>query len=162
MKYMSATRPEARIFATRHLTGGYRPRRWATWPPLIATLLALAACQGPGVPHPRPRLVGPARSIHAADPDQARTAAQLPGWVAVDRAVAAGAIEHLVVATPVESIGARFRTYALLGPRDQPGELLVERTPTGLGLTIRLGRFGEPDLEGAVLDAVRRALESGE
>jgi hypothetical protein len=76
----------------------------------------------------------------------------------VDRAVAAGAIEHLVVATPIESIGVRFRTYRLLGPRDQPGELIAERTDDGLALTIRLGRFGLPDLEAAVLAKVRERL----
>tara|TARA_R110000782_G_scaffold29795_3_gene74049 strand:+ start:5953 stop:6255 length:303 start_codon:yes stop_codon:yes gene_type:complete len=96
--------------------------------------------------------------VQAADPAQNRTPAQLPGWARIDRAVAGGAIEHLVVATPVETIGVRFRTYRLLGPRDQPGELLVERTETDLKLTIRLGRFGDPELEQAVLAEIRKAL----
>lgn len=78
----------------------------------------------------------------------------------VDRAVAAGAIEHLVVATPVESIDHRYRTYALLGPHDQPGEMLVERASAGLAITIRLGRFGLPELEDAVLHSVRDALSA--
>ena len=80
------------------------------------------------------------------------------GWGAVDRAVDAGAIEHEVVATPTGAIGRRFRMYRLLGPRGQPGELTVERTDGGLELTIRLGRFGTPDLEAAVLDGIRRGL----
>lgn len=78
----------------------------------------------------------------------------------MDRAVAAGALEHLVVATPIEKIGDRYRTYTLLGPHDQPGEMLVERASGGLAITIRLGRFGLPELEAAMLDSVRDALSA--
>jgi hypothetical protein len=99
-------------------------------------------------------LHGQAQTVPAHDPSRT----PWHGWDAVDRAVAAGAIEHLVVATPIESIGVRFRTYRLLGPRDQPGELTAERTDQGLNLTIRLGRRGLPDLESAVLDEIRKRL----
>jgi hypothetical protein len=117
------------------------------------TLLAHAACSSPN-PTPRPLLTGQARTTPAADPSRS----PYHGWDAIDTAVKAGAIEHLVVATPVETIGVRFRTYRLLGPRDQPGELLVERTDDAIALTIRLGRFGLPDLEQQVLDQIRAEL----
>lgn len=155
---MSATRPGSPPPATRPAAVVYARSARAAGVTGAACLLALAACRSDPVPQPRPRLGGPERSARAPDPDAGRTAAQLPGWAAIDRAVAAGALEHVVVATPIESVGALFRTYRLLGPRDQPGELLVERTGDGLGLTIRLGRFGEPELEAAVLETIRRQL----
>ncbi|MEA5615429.1 hypothetical protein [Nodularia spumigena] len=117
------------------------------------TLLGHAACSSTN-PTPRPLLTGQARSTPAADPSRS----PYHGWDAIDTAVKAGAIEHLVVATPVETIGVRFRTYRLLGSRDQPGELLVERTDEGVALTIRLGRFGLPELEQQVLDQIRAEL----
>jgi hypothetical protein len=105
-------------------------------------------------PAPRPLLTGEARAASGADPSKT----PYHGWDAIDRAVHAGAIEHLVVATPIETIGVRFRTYRLLGPHDQPGELLAERTADGVALTIRLGRFGLPDLEERVLEQIRAEL----
>jgi hypothetical protein len=99
-------------------------------------------------------LAGAAQGITAADPSRSAH----HGWEAVDRAVQAGAIEHVVVATPVDSVGNRFRTYRLLGPRDQPGELVAERTDDGMRLEIRIGRFGDPVLESQVLESVRHAL----
>ncbi len=122
----------------------------------VCAALALAtipACSS-SAPPPRPLLSGPPRSAPAADPSKS----SYHGWDAIDAAVKAGAIEHLVVATPIETIGVRFRTYRLLGPRDQPGELLVERTDTGVELTVRLGRFGQPELEQQVLDQIRAEL----
>lgn len=121
-------------------------------------LLALPACTS-AHPEPRALLTGEHRSASGADPSKSR----YHGWDAIDRAVNKGAIEHLVVATPVETIGTRFRTYRLLGPRDQPGELVVERTDGGGGdggveLTIRLGRFGLPELEQQVLRSIRAEL----
>lgn len=116
-------------------------------------LLGPAGCSGSGS-MPRPMLTGAVGQAEASDPSRSPH----HGWDAVDRAVQAGAIEHLVVATPVESVGTRFRTYRLLGPRDQPGELVVERTDEGLQLRIRIGRFGQPDLEGLVLASVRAEL----
>jgi hypothetical protein len=120
---------------------------------LLMTAWAWPACSA-GPPNPRPALAGQPRTADARDP----APTPFHGWDMVDRAVATGAIEHLVVATPIESIGNRFRTYRLLGPRDQPGELLAERTDDGLQMTIRLGRFGLPELEADVLGSVRRAL----
>lgn len=116
--------------------------------------LTLPACTSDPIPAPRPVLTGPAQAAVGRDPSQT----PYHGWGAIDDAVRKGVIEHLVVATPIESIGVRFRTYRLLGPHDQPGELLVERTDEGVALTIRLGRFGEPELEAEVLSDIRRAL----
>lgn len=129
--------------ATRLFTGGCA----------ILIALALPACSS-ARPTPRPLLTGEARSVPGADPSKS----PYHGWDAIDSAVKTGAIEHLVVATPGETIGVRFRTYRLLGPHDQPGELLVERTDDGVALTIRLGRFGLPELEQQVLDQVRAEL----
>lgn len=144
---MSPARSPARSTATRRFTGV-----------CAAALLAAAPACAPGPARPRPLLTGEARSLTAPDPSPERPEGWRIGWDAVDAAVAKGAIEHLVVATPVEAIGDRFRTYTLLGPQDQPGELVVERTADGLSLTVRLGRFGLPDLERKVLSAVRKRL----
>lgn len=120
---------------------------------LICASVTLIGCSAP-TPRPRPLLTGPAQTATAPDPSES----PFRGWDAVDHAVTAGTIEHLVVATLIESIDDRYRTYSLLGPHDQPGELLAERTATGLALTVRLGRFGLPELEAAVLSSVHAAL----
>ncbi len=119
-----------------------------------AFALALAGC-APGHPRPRPLLDGPAQRADAADPSQGRWT----GWGRIDDAVRAGAIEHMVVAWPAETVSG-FRIYRLHGPQGQPGELMVERSDAGLSLTIRLGRFGMPELEGAVLDEVTERLKA--
>ncbi len=136
-------RPAPHPFATHLFTGGCA----------FLLFFAFSAC-APARPTPRPLLTGEHRSASGVDPSRTRH----HGWDAIDRAVNKGAIEHLVVATPVETIGTRFRTYRLLGPRDQPGELLVERTDEGVELTIRLGRFGLPELEERVLRSIRAEL----
>lgn len=119
-----------------------------------ALVLLIAGCaQGP--PRPRPLLDGPARVVDATDP----SAGRWTGWGRIDDAVRAGAIEHLVVASPVETVSG-FRIYRLHGPQGQPGELMVERSDAGLSLTIRLGRFGMPELEADVLDEVTERLEA--
>lgn len=144
-----------RAFATRLFVGGCA----------FLVLLTPAACssaRSTTPSSPRPLLTGEHQSSTGADPSKTR----YHGWHTIDRAVNKGAIEHLVVATPVETIGTRFRTYRLLGPRDQPGELVVERTDGGGGdggaggveLTIRLGRFGLPELEQQVLRSIRAEL----
>lgn len=122
---------------------------------MICAVATLLGCSAPK-PGPRPLLTGSALTASGVDPSKA----PFRNWELVDRAVAAGTIEHLVVATPVEAIDHRYRTYTLLGPHDQPGELLVERTASGLTLTVRLGRFGLPELEAAVLGSVRDALSA--
>lgn len=120
---------------------------------VCALVLFLHAC-APAQPKPRPLLTGASQSAPATDPSKS----PYHGWDAIDTAVKAGAIEHLVVATPIQTIGTRFRTYRLLGPRDQPGELLVERTDDGILMTIRIGRFGLPSLEDQVLRTIRAQL----
>lgn len=122
---------------------------------MICAVAALLGCSAPK-PGPRPLLTGSALTASGVDPSQT----PFRSWESVDRAVAAGAVEHLVVATPIEQIGDRYRTYTLLGPHDQPGEMLLERTAGGISLTIRLGRFGLPELEAAVLGSVRDALSA--
>ncbi|MCC5822120.1 MAG: hypothetical protein LAT64_13215 [Phycisphaerales bacterium] len=134
--------------ANRPLAGGYAALA-------VAGILTLAACQGPTA-QPQPRLAGQTRSIAGEDPSRS----PYHGWRAIDRAVTEGAIEHLVVATAVGSVGHRFRTYRLMGPQDQPGELTVERTDEGVELTIRLGRFGMPELEDRVLTEIRHRLRA--
>lgn len=141
---MSHARP-----ARRRALSRLRPWIWVIGPAWLVPV----ACSGSGST-PRPMLTGEAQVASAADPSRSAH----HGWDAVDRAVQDGAIEHLVVATPVESVGTRFRTYRLLGPRDQPGELVAERTEDGLELRVRIGRFGRPDLEAQVLRSVREAL----
>jgi len=141
---MSPARPASR----RSLS---RATAWVWMAGLV--LAGPVACSGSATP-PRPLLAGAAQGITAADPSRSAH----HGWEAVDRAVQAGAIEHVVVATPVDSVGNRFRTYRLLGPRDQPGELVAERTDDGMRLEIRIGRFGDPVLESQVLESVRHAL----
>lgn len=143
--------------SVRRITTRVGPSACTLFVALSALAPALPACSTAS-PRPRPVLTGEARTAGAADPSKT----PFHGWDSVDRAVAAGAIEHLVVATPIETIGNRFRTYSLLGPRDQPGELLAERTDDGLNLTLRLGRFGLPELEADLLRSVRRALAEGE
>lgn len=120
---------------------------------MVLGAFLLTGCT-PARPAPRPLLTGAPSSVRAPDPSQTR----YHGWGTIDEAVTAGAIEHSVVATPVETIGTRFRTYTLLGPHDQPGELRVERADDRLVVTVRMGRFGLPDLEADVGAAVRREL----
>lgn len=126
---------------------------------IVGCALVAACCAGGQIGcgpagGPGPVLRGEARTVTGEDPSRSA----FHGWGAIDRAVDAGAIEHEVVASPTGSVGQRFRTYRLLGPRGQPGELTVERTDDGLSLTIRLGRFGSPELEDTVLAEIRRRL----
>lgn len=136
---MAPTRPRPAKSATRVIAA-------------VCLAASLPACSAPG---PGPVLTGSPQTGSAADP----SGGTFFPWKPIDRAVAAGAIEHLVVASPTEEVGAQFRTYRLLGPRDQPGVLRVERTDAGLAITVSIGRFGEPELEAAVLASVERALQ---
>lgn len=136
---MAPTRPRPAKSTTRVLA-------------VVCLAIPPLACSAPG---PGPVLTGSPSTGSAPDP----SGGTFFPWKPIDRAVAAGAIEHLVVASPTEEVGAQFRTYRLLGPRDQPGVLRVERTDAGLSITVSIGRFGEPELEAAVLGSVQRAIE---
>ena len=117
----------------------------------VCIALPAFACSAPA---PGPVLAGAPRTGSAPDP----SGGTFFPWNSIDRAVAAGALEHLVVATPTAEVGAQFRTYRLLGPLDQPGIIRVERTDAGLTIAVSIGRFGQPELEAAVLASVERAL----
>lgn len=133
---------------------------------LLAIPLILAACAdlGPKVPQ-----TDAASPVSGQAPDPTRSV--YFSWDPIDSAVEEAAIEFLVVATPVrgddQSRAPFERTYRLLAPRDQPGTLTITRgdddgrfepgTRT-ITLTARIGRFGNPDLESAVIEAITQRL----
>lgn len=142
---MTPPPPAGRQSATRR-----PPALYAAAACLILALLA-PACTGGGA---RPLLTGEAATADSSDPSTSPYAS----WRPVDHAVIKGCAEHVVVATPVRDSNYRYRTYTLLGPRDQPGELVVTRGEDGLSLSLRFGRFGDPEMEASILASVRREL----
>lgn len=135
---------------------------------VLSIVLAAIGCAdlGPKVP---PTDAQSPVSVQAPDP----TRSVYFSWDPIDGAVEEGAIGFLVVATPLPAADpsrAPFeRTYRLLAPRDQPGTLTITRGDDdgrfqpgtrSITLTARIGRFGNPDLESAVLGAIADRLES--
>lgn len=137
---------------------------------LSAGLILLAgcsfqACSTPGLPSAPEGAISPI-VLETLDP----TKSIYYSWGPIDRAVEAGAIEHVVVATPKSANTtntAESRVYTLLAPRDRSGTIRIERTDDGgafvagarlLSLTIRIGQAGDPALETAVGASIRRLL----
>lgn len=109
-----------------------------------------------------PKLLGEHSVAQGVDP--ARTAHH--GWDPVDTAIAAGAIELLIVARPSETDGVSKRMYTLKTLKGEPGELLVTRLGVGLGiapsdglrLECRIGRFGDHAIERRLIERIQGKL----
>lgn len=135
---------------------------------VVCMALSAAACSPVG------RTIAPTKaqspvSVESVDP----TRSVYFSWDPIDAAVRDGAIEYLVVATPEAPVdpwqGAASRTYDLLGPKDQPGWLMVNRAgddglfepgTRSLTITAKIGLFGTPDLESAVVSEIDRLLRA--
>lgn len=119
---------------------------------VAACLLVPAGLTGCVGDRSEPLLVGTARSAAAVEPSNA----PVPGWREVDAAVIDACIAHEVVATARAPDRLDRRSYDLLAPRDRPGLLTLTRTPSGLVAEVRVGRFGDPELERSLLDSIDR------
>ncbi|GEM_PF-4858209 len=146
-----------------------KSRRSAPPTPLLAFLtltLITPGCADLGPSVPPTRATSPV-SVRAPDP----TRSVYFSWDPIDDAVEQAAIGHLVVATPQPAEdptrAPHERAYRLLAPRDRPGTLTITRgnddgrfeagTRT-ITLTARIGRFGNPDLEAALLGSIADRL----
>ncbi|MEM9373143.1 MAG: hypothetical protein AAGA55_05820 [Planctomycetota bacterium] len=130
--------------------------------------LLLAGCADLGPLIPATDATSPV-SGHAPDP----TRSVYFSWGPIDRAIEEGAIGFGVVATRIDAADPERipyeRSFRLLAPRDRPGMLTIERGPDDglfepgtreILLTARIGRFGDPDLESAVIEAITRRLRA--
>jgi len=124
-------------------------------------MLASCAPIGPVVPSTQAE-----SPVSAQAPDPTRSI--YFSWDPIDRAVVDGAIEYLVVATPIRAVEPRERRYRLLASKDQPGELVILRGDDdgrfaagtrSLTITARVGRFGNAALESAIVNEITRRLE---
>lgn len=122
---------------------------WVLAPTLVgACLSGCSSSPSPASTEPNP-FVGPATTGPASgDWDDARAAA----------AAAVPAVELAIV--HVEEPTPDRLIFELLSARDEPGELVIERRPGSgeLDVRARVGRFGDPRRERALVEAVRRRL----
>lgn len=129
----------------------------------MCALCTLTACSAPSTPKAPPGTTSPV-TLEAPDP----TESIYFSWAPIDEAIQTGALEHVVVATLRPPGTPEARTYDLLALGDRPGTLEIRRADDGgelrpgarsLTITARIGRFGDPDLESAVVTSIRRLLE---